>query len=179
MNDNSTGSAASGERARLPLSRLVNRTDLILAVVILAVTGLLFYTTTRFEKVPDLMAQNIPPEWFPRLLLGIIAILTVIIPFEHLFLGKGKESLDEDRRTRVKPISIYSAAMLCSIIGLMPLLGTLLTMVFVCVLLPLLWGEKRLKVIIPFAVIFPGLVAFLFMEVLGIYFEPGILAKLF
>jgi putative tricarboxylic transport membrane protein len=133
--------------------------------------------TTRFDKVPESLSQNIPPEWFPRLLLGIIAILTLIIPFEHLFLQKG--SIDEDRRAKIKPISFYSAVLLCCIIGLMPWLGTLLAMVLVCALLPLLWGERRLKVIIPFAVVFPGLVTFLFTKVLGVFFEPGVLSGLF
>jgi hypothetical protein len=177
QNDNSGNTSAGGERLRF--SSLVHRTDFILAVVILAVCGTLYYITTTFDKVPAIMEQNIPPEWFPRLLLAVIALLTVIIPFEHLFLAKGKKGIDEDRRARIKPISIYSAILLCCIVGLMPWLGTLIAMVLVCALLPPLWGESRLKVIIPFAVIFPGLVALLFMEVLGVYFEPGIWAKLF
>ena len=177
MNDNSTGSAAGGERPRF--SSLVHRTDFILAVVILTVCGGLYYLTTTFEKVPAIMAQNIPPEWFPRLLLWLIAILTVSIPFEHLFHAKGKDHLDEDRRFRIKPISIYSAALLGCIVGLMPWLGTFVAMILACTLLPLLWGERRLKVIIPFTILFPGLVALLFTQVLGVYFEPGIWAKLF
>ena len=162
-----------------PLSSLVHRTDFILAVIILSVSGFLYYVTTGFEKASRQMSQNIPPEWFPRLLLIFIATLTVIIPFEHLFHKKGKRGLDEDRRAQVKPIAIYSAALLCGIILLMPWLGTFLSMVFVCLLMPLLWGEKRLKILLPFAVVFPGLVTFLFTKVLGVYFELGIWAKLF
>ena len=178
-NDNSTGSAASGEKKRWSFSSLVNRTDLSLAVTILVVCGVLYYLTTRFDKVPALMSQNIPPEWFPRLLLWIIAILTLTIPFEHLFLAKGKKSIDEDRSARIKPISIYSAILLGCIVGLMPWVGTFIAMLLVCILLPLLWGERRLKIIIPFVILFPGLVALLFTKVLGVYFEPGIWAKLF
>jgi len=148
-------------------------------MVILAVCGVLFYVTCGFEKVPEQMSQNIPPEWFPRLLLWIIVVLTVIIPFEHMFLKKGKDSIDADRRARIKPISIYSAVLLCCIVGLMPWLGTIFAMVLVCALMPMLWGESRVKVILPFAVIFPGLVALLFTRVLGVFFEPGIWEKLF
>ena len=50
------------------------------------------------------------------------------------------------------------------------------SMVVVCLALPMLWGERRLKVLIPFAVVFPGLVAFLFASVLGVHFEPGAFA---
>lgn len=179
LKDNSKGSVVGEEGAHLRLSSLFHRMDSILALTILAVCGALYYVTTRFEKVPDIVSQNIPPEWFPRLLLWVIAILTVIIPFEHLFHGKGKGSLDEGRRSRIKPISIYSAALLCLIVGLMPWLGTSLAMVLVCALLPLLWGESRMKVILPFAIIFPALVTLLFTKVLGLYFEPGVWEKLF
>ena len=179
LKDNTKGPEGGGERLRSRLSSLVHRTDLILALTILAVCGVLAYVTTRFEKVPDIVSQNIPPEWFPRLVLWVIAILTVIIPFEHLFLEKGKAGLDEDRRARIKPISIYSAVLLCCVVGLMPWLGTCLAMVFVCALLPMLWGESRIKVVLPFAIIFPGLVTLLFTKVLGLYFEPGVWAKLF
>ena len=178
-NDNSTGSAASGEKKRWSFSSLVNRTDLTLAVVILAVCGVLYYLTTRFEKVPELMSQNIPPEWFPRILIWVIVLLTVIIPFEHLMHKKGKKHLDEDRSARIKPISIYSAILLCCIVVSMPWLGTFLTLILICTLMPILWGEKRVKVLLPFAILFPGLVALLFTQVLGVFFEPGLWSKLF
>ena len=178
MSQDNAKPTTSGESAESRFSSLVHRTDLTLAVVILAVCGVLYYLTTLFEKVPDLMSQSIPPEWFPRLLIWVIAILTVIIPFEHLMHKKGKEHLDEDRSAKIKPISIYSALLLCGIVVSMPWLGTVLTLVMVCALLPLLWGERRVKVIVPFAIIFPALVTLLFTKVLGVYFEPGIWSNL-
>jgi len=177
-NDNATA-GTGGEGTESRFSSLVHRTDLTLAVVILGVCGILYYLTTRFEKVPALMSQNIPPEWFPRILIWVIVLLTVIIPFEHLLHKKGKKHLDEDRSARIKPISIYSAILLCCIVVSMPLLGTFLTLILVCTLLPILWGEKRVKVLLPFAIIFPALVALLFTKVLGVFFEPGIWSKLF
>ena len=179
MSNDNAETRAGGEDAETRFSSLVHRTDLTLALVILAVCGVLYYLTTRFEKVPDLMSQNIPPEWFPRLLLWVIALLTFIIPFEHLLHKKGKKHLDEDRSARIKPISIYSAILLCCIVVSMPWLGTFLTLILVCILMPILWGEKRVKVILPFAVLFPGLVTLLFTKVLGVFFEPGIWSKLF
>jgi len=32
----------------------------------------LWFETTKFEKVPDLFSNNIPPEMFPQILLIII-----------------------------------------------------------------------------------------------------------
>ena len=177
-NDDAT-TRMNGNNEESRFSALVHRTDLTLAVAILAVCAILYYLTTRFDKVPELMSQNIPPEWFPRLLIWVITILTLIIPFEHLFHEKGKAHLDEDRSARIKPISFYTAALLCLIVGLMPWLGTALDLVMVCALLPILWGERRIKVLLPFAILFPGLVTLLFTKVLGVFFEPGVWPKLF
>ncbi len=179
MSNDSAKTTTGGEGTEKGFSSLVHRTDLTLAAVILAVCGILYYLTTRFEKVPALMSQNIPPEWFPRILIWVIVLLTVIIPFEHLMHKKGKKHLDEDRSARIKPISIYSAILLCCIVVSMPWLGTFITLILICTLMPILWGEKRVKVLLPFAVIFPALVALLFTKVLGVFFEPGIWSKLF
>ena len=170
--------SGTGDEGRKESPRsLVDGTDLILAAIILAVCGILYFVSTRFEEASEQMSQNIPPEWFPQLLLVFIMALALIIPFEHLF--KGKEVLAKDRQAKVKPISIASAALLSAIIFLMPWLGTFVTMVAICVLLPLLWGERRLKILLPFAIIFPGAVTLLFTKVLRVYFETGIWSKLF
>ena len=50
-------------------------------------------------------------------------------------------------------------------------------MILVCLLLPSLWGERRLKVLLPFAILFPTAVALLFTQVLRVYFEPGIIGR--
>lgn len=175
MHHETTRPETGGEKGTFSFFSLVNRVDFVLALIIIAVCGLLYYITYTFDTVPEALSQGVPPVWFPRLLLWIIAILSASIPFEHLFLAKGK-SLEADRKVRVKPIAIYSTILLCVIVGLMPWLGTILTMVLVCLLLPLLWGERRVKVLIPFAIVFPGLVTLLFAGVLRLYFEPGILA---
>lgn len=164
-----------GGRTSPPLG--IDWTDTLLAVIILAVCGLLFFVSTRFEEASEQMSQNIPPEWFPQIILIFIMVLTLAIPFEHYF--KGKKVAGKERAVKVKPISIFSALLLCLIIFLMPWLGTFATMVLICLLLPLLWGERRLSVLLPFAIIFPGAVTLLFTKVLGVYFETGIWSKLF
>ena len=170
--------SGSGEgREKQPFRSLVDGTDLILAIIILTVCGILYYISTRFEGASEQMSQNIPPEWFPQLLLVFIMVLTLVIPFEHLF--KGRKLLAKDRQKKVKPIAVGSASLLCVIIFLMPWLGTFITMVSVCIFLPLLWGERRLKILLPFAIVFPGLVTLLFTKVLRVYFEAGIWSKFF
>ena len=155
---------------------LVHRIDLVVAAMILVVAGALYYATSRFDQVSPMLAQNIPPEYFPRLLLGTITVLSLLLPFEHLLQRwQGKDSLAFDRRRPIRPMAFATAGLLCIVVAAMTFLGTLLTMVVVCALMPPLWGERRLKVIVPFAIIFPGIVALVFSQFLKVYFEPGVL----
>jgi putative tricarboxylic transport membrane protein len=159
-----------GDASGVPL---IHGTDLWLCLVILAGCAALYFGTTQFEKVADLFAQDVPPEFFPRLLIWTIVVLTVLLPFEHLYLRRRQKDIDKDRRKAVRPIAYVTAALLCVVVASISVLGPWLTMTLVCVALPLLWHERRLKVIIPFAVIFPALVTLLFSTVLEVHFEPG------
>ncbi|HEX6267265.1 MAG TPA: tripartite tricarboxylate transporter TctB family protein, partial [Burkholderiales bacterium] len=151
-----------------PAASWVHGPDLVLALVILAGCGILYYVTATFEEVAPLFADNIGPEWFPRLMLWSIAVLALALPFEHLFVAGGSKKLDEERTDRVKPITLATAGLLLLIVLAVELVGMALAAVLVSALLPLLWGERRAKVLIPFAILFPAAVTLLFARVLKI-----------
>jgi putative tricarboxylic transport membrane protein len=155
-------------------SSFVHRTDLVLTLLIFAACGALYYVTTSFEEVSELLSQNIGPEWFPRLLIWTIVVLSLALPFEHLSRRHRANPIDKDRSARIKPISFLTAALLAGVVGTIPLFGTLVATILGCALLPLLWGERRLKILIPYIVLFPATVAILFTQVLKVYFEPGL-----
>ena len=71
-------------------------------------------------------------------------------------------------------MTLLTAALLVLLVLLMPLLGTYLCLIGVCLLLPLLWGERRWRLIVPYALLFPTAVMLLFALVLKVYFEPGV-----
>ncbi len=156
--------------SRLPT---INLTDLWLCLLIVAVCVALYVVTRDFEQVADMFAQDVPPEFFPRLLLWTIGVLALLLPFEHIHLRRRDEDIDEHRSVSIKPISFVTAALLALVVASMPWLGTWVTMTLVCVLLPLLWGERRWIVLVPYAIVFPGLVVLLFSGVLKVYLEPG------
>lgn len=153
---------------------LLHMTDLAVALVIFAVCAALYYVTTTFDEVSNMLAQNIPPEFFPQLVIMIIAVLTLGVPFEHLLHTRRGENIDSDRSDRVKWMPVLTGTLFVVLVLGIPYLGMLLTMISVCAILPLLWGERRLKLIIPFALLFPLAVAYLFNKILLVYFEPGI-----
>jgi len=163
-----------GARSTTLIARLIHPVDGILTLIILAAVAWLYYETSQFDEVSALLSQNVPPQMFPRLLLVIIAVLALAMPFEHLLLKRKGKDIDKDRRKPVKAIAWVTMAALVAIIAASPLLGTLLTMVTVCIVIPFLWGERRLRFVLPFAVLFPLFIALLFNIVLGVYFDPGV-----
>ncbi len=162
-----------GARSRTPIARLIHPVDGIVTLIILAVVAWLYYETSQFEEVSFLFSQNVPPQMFPRILLIFIAILALAMPFEHLLLKRKGKDIDKSRREPVKAIAWVTMVALVVIMSAAPLLGTLLTMVTVCIVIPFLWGERRLRIVLPFAVLFPLFIALLFNIVLGVHFDPG------
>jgi putative tricarboxylic transport membrane protein len=67
-----------------------------------------------------------------------------------------------------------TAVLLALTVQSIAIIGTFLAAVVICFALPLLWGERRWKLLVPFAVLFPLAVALVFTQFLKVYFEPGI-----
>ncbi len=173
--ENPAGDSGQGSASPAPSGRgFVHFTDLWLTVLIVAVCGWLYYVTTQFDEVSSLLTQNIGPEWFPRLLIWTIVVLSLLLPFEHLARGSQTASIDEDRSSRIKSISVFTALLMICVVSMIHLFGTLGGMISVCIALPLLWGERRMKILVPYVLIFPPTVALLFTKVLKVYFEPGL-----
>ena len=88
------------------LGALFNKKDTIIAVLMVMLITFLWFETTKFEKVPDLFSNNIPPEMFPQILLIIILGMILIIPFEHMFLKKSGKNIDSARSKPVEMTTI-------------------------------------------------------------------------
>ena len=160
-------------RPALAKDGAVHLTDAVVAAILLVFTVWLYVVADGFEQPADLFSQNVSPDLFPKLLLWVIGLLTITLPFEHQFLSGGRARLDSDRKIPIHLRSYLTAALLVMIVALMPYIGAALTLVAICLLLPLLWGERRLWVVLPFAVVFPGSVVFVFGVLLKVHIEPG------
>ncbi|MCB1744917.1 MAG: hypothetical protein KDK91_31415, partial [Gammaproteobacteria bacterium] len=66
----------------MPSGRLLHRVDLIITVCLIALCGWLYYLTTTFDEVPPLLGENVGPEFFPRLMLWFVGLLSLGMPFE-------------------------------------------------------------------------------------------------
>ena len=151
---------AAGQRAgRLP-------SDLVVGGCILLFCAAAYGVTLTFERAPAVVAQNVQPATFPRLVLGVIAVLTLTM----MLLARGRP--DRSPR-RVPAMTWLSAGLMVGFVFAFQWLGIVPAMVLLCLGLPVLWGERRWHLILPFGFGFPLAVYFLFAEMLDVHFEPN------
>jgi putative tricarboxylic transport membrane protein len=143
--------------------------DIFVGIAILAFCAVAYGITLTFDQAPAAVAQNVQPATFPRLVIVVIAALTVAMMVSS-------RALPVERPGPVKPMIFASAAVMVAFVLAFSWLGILPAMLLLCAGLPLLWGERRLFLVLPFAVLFPAAVYLLFAEVLGVYFAPSPLA---
>lgn len=140
--------------------------DLIVGVCILLFCAAAYGVTLTFAKAPAVVAQNVQPATFPRLVLAVIAVLTAIM----MVLARTRPG----RRRRLVPAMTWlSAAVMVGFVLAFQWLGIVPAMVLLCLGLPVLWGERRWYLVVPFGLGFPLAVYLLFVEVLEVYFEPS------
>ncbi|WP_136440935.1 tripartite tricarboxylate transporter TctB family protein [Pacificoceanicola onchidii] len=146
--------------------------DLVAGGLILLLSAFLWWVTTTFDSDPLGMAQGMPATHMPRLILGVIAALTVLMILQSL--SKGGEALGG-----LPPWQMPATA---AVLGLAALLFTSLgvPLVFfgVCLTLPIMWGTRKYAAVAAFAVGVPVAIYIVFKLLLGLRLPMGPLAAL-
>lgn len=145
--------------------------DTIVGLVLLGLSLLGFWLTTDFRDVPAMLSQNVPPTFFPRLVLGLIALMSIM-------LALGGLRRQAAARQVIAPIVLATAGLILVTPAAIWLAGTWPTLVLVCVSLPLLWGERRMHLIALVALGLPVFVYVVFSAALGLRFPGGLLASI-
>jgi putative tricarboxylic transport membrane protein len=140
--------------------------DLIVGGGILLFCAAAYGVTLTFARAPAVVAHIVQPATFPRLVIVVIAVLTVFM----MVLARGRP--DRPRRP-VPAMSWLSAGLMVGFVLAFQWLGIVPAMVLLCVGLPVLWGERRWHLVLPFGLAFPLAVYVLFAEVLDVHFEPS------
>ncbi len=154
--------AARGGAARIPR-------DALAGAVVLLFCLATYLVTLTFKKAPAAIAQNVQPATFPRMVLVVMAVLAGII-IVKAFRGSDKP---------LKPLKSMvwlSALVMPDFVIVFYLLGILPAMILLCLFLPVLWGERRFRFVVPYSIVFPVAVYLLFAVVLKVHFEPSPLA---
>lgn len=140
--------------------------DSLIGVCLIAFCAFVFWLTTGFDEVPPMLSQNVPPTFFPRLVLSIIALLSLAL----ILQGLKKEAKANEK---IEPAVFVTAAIVAIAGLLLSFAGTLLTLSLVAIVLPIAWGERRARLIGALAVCLPAAVYLIFSFALGIRFPAG------
>jgi len=150
----------------------VRHQDTIVGVVLLVFCAIVYWLTTGFVEVPAMLSQNVPPTFFPRLVLGLVALLSVTL----IFSGLGKTQKNKDRIEPAVPVTALIIVVAGVLVGL---IGTMLTLSMIAIAIPFAWGERRLRPIGMLAIGLPAGIYVIFSLALGIRFPTGQLLEWF
>jgi len=144
------------------------RDDYIVGAAILVFCAVVYAITTTFEEVPAMLSQGIQPAQFPRMMVIVIAVLAVIMIIQA---RRGPAV----HRVPVPSVVYGTAGLLVLFVLAIDWLGLLVASLLFCILLPILWRERRYAWLIAFAVLFPTGIFLLFSKVLEVRFPLGVL----
>lgn len=108
----------------------------VAALTCAAIAGILFLITFQFEEMPAVITRGFGAELFPRLVLGVIMLLCVLLALEPA----GEEAQDE---IRVTPMVFVTGASLAGFMVLLQFIGMLTAILVFLVGVGWLWGERR------------------------------------
>lgn len=139
----------------------------VAAAAVAAIAVALFAATFWFEQMPEGITRGFGAEAFPRLVLGTIIALAVLLAV----LPGGSEPLP-----RIPRMVWYSGAALLAFMGLVRVIGMLPSMFVFLVALGYLWGERRHWVLLLSAVLLTAAIWAVFARGFGVPLPKGLFA---
>ena len=139
----------------------------VAAAATAAIAIVLFGLTFGFDPMPEGITRGFGAEVFPRLVLGMIVVLSVL-----LFLtSPGAAGLE-----RIPAMVYYSGAALLVFMAVVPLAGMLPAMFLFLLGLGWMWGERRSWMLALSAVVLMALIWAVFVRGFGVQLPKGLLA---
>lgn len=143
--------------------------DFLPGCVLLVIIAALYAVTTTFQTVPASFAQGMQASTMPQLILGLMALLTLVMMYQ------GRHQREQEK----PPLSWYlwaTVGVLLVSALLFDVLGLTLTTALTCFLIPLLWGERRFVMLTLYALVTPLVIYVLFTYALQLRLPQGILS---
>ncbi len=141
--------------------------DVGAGAALLLFCGAAFYNTTTFRDVPAMLSQNVPPTFFPRVVLVALALLSLAL------VAVSRNKRDEPAAPLERPVYL-TAGIFTIAVALVPYLGMLATVFLVSMGLSLYWGERNAFRIAGLALGLPLAVYVVFVLALGMRFPSGV-----
>ena len=137
------------------------------AAVVVAVAAALFAATFWFEKMPEGITRGFGAELFPRMVLGTIIALALLLA---LTPASGTPL------PRIPPMVWYSGAALLAFMGVVRVIGTLPAMFVFLLALGILWGERRYVLLLITAALMTAAIWGVFVKGFGVQLPKGLFA---
>jgi putative tricarboxylic transport membrane protein len=130
------------------------------------VAAVLFALTFGFEKMPEGLSGGFGAEAFPRLVLGLIAGLALLLVFVPPLA---------EAHLPVPRMVYFTAGSLVAFMALVPLAGMLPAMFLFQLGLAYLWGERRHLLVLTVAALTTATLWAVFVRGFGIQLPKGML----
>ena len=144
----------------------------IVCFLITLISAFLLFITFTFDIVPPILNRGIQPATFPKALLILIMLLTLVV----YFLSLKKPWKIEKKLSSTFYLTLFSFILFIFISKTLDFfLGISILSIFVSYH----WGERRILYLLLISIIFPIIVFIFFETILGLRFPPGIITNIY
>tara|TARA_B000000532_G_scaffold99704_1_gene79849 strand:- start:267 stop:776 length:510 start_codon:yes stop_codon:yes gene_type:complete len=140
--------------------------------IIVVISSILLYLTFTFEEVPPILNRGIQPATFPKALLILIIVLSLVVYFLSI-----KKPWQIDKNLPNAFYITLASFVIFSVVGI--ILDFFLGISILSILVSYFWGERRIFYLFLVAIIFPIIVFIFFETILGLRFPGGIITNLY
>lgn len=142
--------------------------DVWVAAVILAFLAVAFALTATFEDIHEALAQGMQASAFPRLVIGVIAVLTLIMAWHS------RHSPDP-ARPPLPAAFATTVAGIAAVVGVLYVAGLMAAIPVAVIGMGRLWGERRWWLLALIAVCLAVGIRLLFLNGFGVQLPRGLL----
>ena len=148
------------------------RDEFKVCLVIILISIALLITTFTFDIVPPILNRGIQPATFPKALLILIIVMSLLIYYLAI-----KNPWKVEKKL---PKSFYLTILSFFIfVVISKTLDFFLAISALSIFVSYYWGEKRIFYLLLVGIIFPVLVFIFFETILGLRFPPGIITNIY
>ena len=148
------------------------RDEFKVCLVIILNSVALLITTFTFDIVPPILNRGIQPATFPKALLILIIVMSLLIYYLAI-----KNPWKVEKKL---PKSFYLTILSFFIfVVISKTLDFFLAISALSIFVSYYWGEKRIFYLLLVGIIFPVIVFVFFETILGLRFPPGIITNIY
>ena len=148
------------------------RDEFKVSFIIILISLALLITTFTFDIVPPILNRGIQPATFPKALLVLIIVMTLLI---YYFATKNPWKVQKKlpKSFFLTLLSFLIFVVISNTLDFFLAISVLSIFVSYC------WGEKRIIYLLLVGIIFPVIVFVFFETILGLRFPPGIITNIY